>query len=167
MEWSTPTMELNRKGRPGRYWALILKAGTLSAILATVIAALVITLLSGAGTGNGSPPRAFDLVKTVVLLSPITAVSCGSFGFLAGVAGSTWIYLRSRHIRSTKRLLVESAIAAPLLGGVFPLFDATVNSPSLRSIGNWINPSQFLLCVVLSIPCALICAFFFRKRFIG
>jgi RsiW-degrading membrane proteinase PrsW (M82 family) len=63
-----------------------------------------------------SSPTVWDVGRATLLLCPITAVSCGSFGFLAGIAGSAAIYLRRRRIQGTKRLLIESAVAGFVLG---------------------------------------------------
>jgi len=162
--------EPNRASGPDRCLVLILEVGALGALLATLASALFIAILTGLPIGprpdlsNG--PSVLDIGRTAFFLCAITVVSCGSFGFVAGVAGSAWLRFRKRRILSTKRLLGEAAVAGLLLGGIFPLFDGAVNSPSFQRIGVLLNPIQMFFCVVFSIVCALICALVFRDRFI-
>ena|SRR3984893_19302439 len=146
------------------YLSFILKVAALGALLGTLAPALAITLLSG--VRNGSLLHPLDAAETVLLLCPITAVSCGPFGLLAGIAGGTAIYLRRRRIRSSKRLLVESAIAGFLMSCLFPFFDAGVNSLFLKSFQPLVIPGQIILYPILGILCALTCALVFRRYFI-
>ncbi len=132
----------------------ILIAYAQGALLGTLAPALAITFLSG--LRNGSLLHPLDAAETVLLLCPVTAVSCGPFGLLAGAAGGTAIYLRKRRIHSSKRLLAESAIAGFLMGCLFPFFDAAVNSFFLKSFQPLVIPGQIILYPVLGIPCALI-----------
>jgi hypothetical protein len=155
----------------GGHAVLILKAGTLSALVATVASALLLTILNALPTWPRPDltigPSALDIVKTTVLLCAITVVSCGSFGFMAGVAGSAWLCFRRKHILSTKRLLVEAAVAGFLLGMLYPVFDSAMNSPHFQKPGVFMNPIQIFFSVVLCTAWALICALVFRKRFIA
>jgi hypothetical protein len=139
----------------------------MAALLATVLSALTIELLSAFATrGGDSAPGVVDIVKATLLLCTITVVSCGSFGFLAGLAGAGAIYLRRRRIRTVWRLLIEAALAGLLMGCLFPLFDAALNSPSLQSFKSWLNPAQIMFCVPVSITCALFCGLAFRRHFV-
>jgi len=115
------------------------------------------------GFGNGWLPDLLNSIKAAILLCPITIVSCGSFGFLAGVGGSSWIYWRRRGITSTRKLLGKSAIAGLLWGVAFPFFDRIVNLPYSESF----HVVQLLLCIPSGVTCALICALVFRKRFVA
>jgi hypothetical protein len=125
-----------------------------------LLSASLFALLSGfPPTPYTSSPSILDIARATFLLCPITAVSCGSFGFLAGIAGGTAIYLRRRRIRSTRRLLIECAILGFLLGFLFPLFDHLLNPPSLDSMK--------LLSAPAGVICALLCAFAFRRRIVG
>ncbi|HME36135.1 MAG TPA: hypothetical protein VKF84_12940 [Candidatus Sulfotelmatobacter sp.] len=167
VEWFTSVMELART--EDRSWPvmLVFKAAALAALLATVVSALAIALFSAFATrGGDSSLGAWDIAKSSLLLCSITAVSCGSFGFLAGLAGGTVLYARRRRIRSIKRFLIESALAGMVLGCMFPVFDAAVNSPSFGSFRLWLNPAQIVFCVPAGITCALICALAFRRRVI-
>jgi hypothetical protein len=141
-----------------------LKVAALGALLGTLAPALAITLLSS--VRSGSPLHPLDAAETVLLLCPITVVSCGPFGLLAGVAGGSVIYLRRKRIHSTKRLLAESAIAGFLMSCLFPFFDAAMNSFFLKSFQPLVIPGQIILYPVLGIPSALICALVFRRYFI-
>ena len=63
---------------------LILKMAVWAAVLASIISALLFTALNAVPPLPGTLlPTAWDLAKTTVLLLPMTAVSCGSFGALA------------------------------------------------------------------------------------
>jgi hypothetical protein len=154
----------NHSGARDGYGSFILRVAALSALLGTLAPALAITLLSG--VRNGSLFHLLDAVETVLLLLPITAVSCGTFGLLAGVAGGTAIYLHRGRIQSGKRLLAESAIAGFLASCLFPFFDVVVNSLFLKTFQPLTFPGQIILCPVLGIPCALTCALVFRRYFI-
>jgi len=154
----------NHENTRNGYLSFILKVAALGALLGTLAPALAITFLSG--LRNGSLLHPLDAAETVLLLCPVTAVSCGPFGLLAGAAGGTAIYLRKRHIHSNKRLLAESAIAGLLMGCLFPFFDAAVNSVFLKSFQPLVIPGQIILYPVLGIPCALICALVVRRNFI-
>jgi hypothetical protein len=156
--------ERNHGNARNGYVSFILRVAVLGALLGTSAPALAITLLTG--VRNRSLLHPLDAAETVLLLLPITAVSCGTFGFLAGIAGGTAIYLRRRRINSSTRLLVESAISGFLMSCIFPFFDAAVNSLFLRSFQLWVIPGQIILYPVLGIPCALTCALVFRKYFV-
>ena len=154
----------NRVNTRNGYVSFILKVAALGALLGTLAPALAITFLSG--LRNGSLLHPLDAAETVLLLCPVTAVSCGPFGLLAGVAGGTAIYVRRMRIHSSKRLLAESAIAGSLMGCLFPFFDAAMNSYFLKSFQPFVIPGQIFLYPVLGIPCALICALVFRSYLI-
>ena len=160
-------MEQRSAGRPAGPSAMILKAGVLNAVLVTVVSAAMIALVSGTGTDDPNAPfsmspartlwcyfpNPWELAKATVLLCPITAVWYGAYGLLVGAVGSALMYWRRRHIGSTRRLLLESAVAGFLLAGLFPLLDS------------WFDWPRGLICMGLGVPCALLCAFAFRRRF--
>jgi hypothetical protein len=138
---------------------LVLEMGLSSAMLASIVAAIIFTLLSAVPPlVDTHAPSTWDLAKTIVLLLPITAASCGSFGALAGILGGVFLVLRRSHIHSTGRLMVESAIAGFVLGFGFPFFDRILN----RFTNNW---------AILSAPagmlCSVICAAIFRRQLIS
>jgi len=159
---------------------LIMKAAVFNGLLVTVVSAGEFALLIGAGTvyspyrGGGAAsviwslaalvPDPWEVAKTTVLLCPITAVLCGSFGLLAGFAGGTLLCLRRPHIRSTKRFLVEAAILGFLLGALFPFFDHQMQVGIFYPIGGYLSS----FCVLASGgPCAVICALTFRKSYMA
>jgi H+/Cl- antiporter ClcA len=138
----------------------ILKAGALAAFLATAASALLIATLIGVGPMQGTtPPTVLDILRAAFWLTPITAVSCGSFGFLAGIAGSALLDWRRRRIRSTRRLVIESGIVGFVLGFSFLFFDAVVNPRSHGAM-------QALLSAPVGMGCAVLCALAFRGRFV-
>jgi hypothetical protein len=137
---------------------VILKIALWVAILVSVISALLFTVI------NAVPPlprtllpTVWDLVKTTVLLLPITAVSCGSFGALAGIVGGTFLVLRRRRIHSTRRLMIESGIAGFILGLGYPFFDRLLN----HYAQGWA-----ILSAPVGLICAMICAASFRNQLI-
>jgi hypothetical protein len=163
-------MEQQTAGRPDWPFALILKAGVLNAVLVTVISGFLIALFSGTGTndpytgitpGTGiameplarsiwnAIPNQWEVAKATVLLCPITAVSYGFFGLLAGVAGGALAHLRNRHT-AARGFAVAVAVAGFLLACV--LLTA-------------LNRVHGMLCVFLGTPSAWICVRAFRKRF--
>ena len=160
-------MELVLAQNRARPVPLILKAAALAALLATVVSAFTIALLSAFATrGGDSFPGPWDIAKSSLLLCSITAVSCGSFGFFAGLTGGTVLYARRRRIRSIRRFLIESALAGMVLGCMFPFFDATANSRSFESFRLWLHPAQIVFCVPVGITCALVCALVVRGHVI-
>lgn len=160
-ERSSMTGSNSTRARKG-YLRFVVEVGIFSALLATVAAALTIAFLGR--LRDHSFPNPLDFVEAVLLLCPITVVSCGSFGFVAGIFGGTTIYLRRKHIHSSRRLLFESSLAGFLLGCTYPVFDGAVNSSSLIPLRLWMTPIQVIIAVVLSVLCALICALSFRKH---
>jgi hypothetical protein len=149
---------------------LMLKVGVISAFLATTTSALSIAVLSGLPLGPGSGqtggPGVLDILRAALLLCAITVVSCGSYGFLAGVAGSQWLLLRKRRIHSTKRLLVESSLVGFFLGVLFPWFDGFVNWHRFGFGIGGTSVIQLIFCPLLGLTCALVCALVFRKNLI-
>jgi hypothetical protein len=135
-----------------RYASLILKSGVLAAFLATVVSALAIAVLSAARPLiDTTSPSVWDIGRATLLLLPIIGVSCGSYGFLAGMAGGALLTLRRRHIHSIQRLLIESATTGFLLGVAFPFFDRLMNNES-TNVGSMLlaAPSgthRHLLCL--------------------
>jgi hypothetical protein len=134
-----------------RYARLVLRVGGLSALLATVISAVAIVVLSAANPTAGTrAPGAWDVAPSLLLLLPIPIVSCGPFGFLAGNAGSAFVTLRQRRIRSRMRLWGESATLGFLLGFIFPFFDRIVNR-------RFSSGGAMLWSAPIGMLCALVC----------
>ena len=149
-----------------RYVPFIAKATALGAALGALAPALVITILTG--LPNGSLLHPIDVAETVLLLLPITAVSCGPFGLIAAFVGGSAVFLRRRRIRSGKRLLIESGIAGFLLGCLFPFFDLAENSVLVKERPQlMVIPIQLLFYPILGVLCAIVCALALRKYFIS
>ena len=146
------------------YGRFILKAAAFGAALGTLAPALTITVFTG--THNGLLLHPVDAVETALLLLPITAVSCGSFGLITAVLGGSAVFLRRKRIRTEKRLLIESAILGFLLGCLFPFFDLALNSLFLRQRPQLlVIRGQLLFYPILGVLCALICAVAVRQSF--
>ncbi len=144
-------------GRRVGDFRLILRVGVLAAVLASVICAFMFALLNAMGpTVDSLAPSVWDIVKTTWLLLPITLVSCGSFGFLAGIAGAAFLVWRKPRIRSTRRLMIESAIAGLALGLGFPFFDGLLN----QHASGW----GLILSAPTGLFCAIICAASFDNQ---
>jgi membrane associated rhomboid family serine protease len=155
------TTESSDAQHPVRPAILILKVGVLAAALATIVSALLVAVLSAVGPplSDTTSPSILDITKTTILLFPITAVSYGSFGLLAGIIGSATLVVRRRRIRSRRRLLVEASIMGFLLGFLFPFFD--------RLLNRYVNPVHVLFSAPVGTFCALLCALFFRRHFLN
>jgi len=163
-----------------RSLGLIVKAGAFNTVLVTLTATLAIALFSGAGVedkvvGNGlvAPQQVqstqswhpIQFLKAAAWLTPLTAISCGSFGLFAGLAGSSLMYLRARRVRSPRRFVVEAAILGFLLACLFPFFDVwTGQVQGIRDLG---YTAFDLLAPFFGSLCAFICALVFRKRFLA
>lgn len=140
--------------------AFVLKAAALAAFLTTVFSALLIATLSALNSiRETTAPSVLGIIRSAFWLCPITAASCGSFGFVAGIAGSALLNWRRHRIRSTSKLLLEAGVAGFLLACLFPFFDRLMNPTSLNGI-------QILLSAPMGVFCALICAFTLRNHFI-
>jgi hypothetical protein len=138
----------------------ILKAGAFAALLAALTSACLIAVMSALQPiVHTTPLSVWDVVKATFLLLPITLVSCGSYGFLAGIIGTLLLKRRRVRIRSSKRLLVESAVVGFILGFPFPVFDRLMNPPSL-------NGMQMLLSAPIATVCAVLCAMTFRAHLV-
>jgi len=82
-----------------RLFVLILQAGLLSGVLATILSAAMVALVYGAGIEEPTSRtfrNVFEFAKAAVRLSPILAASWGLLGSCAGLPGSAWIYFRRR-----------------------------------------------------------------------
>jgi hypothetical protein len=133
-------------------------------MLVTVLSALAFRLLLALHAG--AVPTLLDIGKSTLLLSPITAVSFGFYGMVAGAVWSVYISLSNGRVRSSKRFFAESVSIGLLLALIFPFVDGFVQSASAGKFRLWLNPVEMLLGILLSVPCSLACAFVFRKRFI-
>jgi len=141
--------------------ALILRVGALAIALATAISALLIAILSAVNPlyRETTSPSVLEILESAALLCPITAVSAGSFGLLAGISGGAVLRLRKQRIRSTKRLLLEASIIGCLLSFLFPFFDRLLNPTSVNSM-------YLIMSIPIGVICAVLCAFTFRHRFL-
>jgi len=142
--------------------AFILKAGGLAAVLATAVSAILIAVLSAVSpfSRDTTSPRAFEVATNAVLLLPIAAVSCGSYGLLAGLAGGSLLTLCRRRIRSMRRLLIVAGIVGFVSGFLFLFFDHFVG-------GSYVNGVQLLFSVPAGALCAVLCAVVLRSHFLA
>ena len=86
----------------------ILKTGVLAAVLSTLFSSFAIEILAVLGRGGNSCPGVWDIAGATLFLCAITVVSCGPFGFVAGIVGGVILYLRRRRIRSEKTSVTRS-----------------------------------------------------------
>lgn len=112
----------------------ILRATLFTGILTALAASLGYVLSSGAGIEWDSPPvpNLITVLVSVCLLCPITAVSCGPFGLLAGLVGSVFVLAWRREIRVTRPFLVNTVTAGLLLAAFYSLPGEWNNWPQKR-----------------------------------
>ncbi len=149
---------------------LVAEVAALNAVLATVMASLVVALLSALPDPHyGSltkAPTAADVLRTAILLCAITFATCAPFGFVSGVAGGAWLLIRRPKLRSIKRLLWESAIVGFLLGGLYNVQDRFLNFLQYHTAATSLSILQAAACFVCGAVCAMICALIFRKHLV-
>ena len=136
----------------GKAFTIILKGGFFSAIAATAISAALITFLYAAPNAKFS--GAGDIARAILVMCAFTAVPAGSFGFIAGILGASWLRVRAPHIRSKLHLLAESLAIGLVLSLVFP---------ALHSVMNWgtnrpelIGVKEFAFSLAVGIPCTVL-----------
>ena len=149
----------------------MLKVGMFTGLLATLVSALAVAIVSGAGTdasylwgwaavSSRLTPSLWDLVKATVLLLPITGVSCGPFGVMAGMVGA-WVMRRRRaSTRSRRQYFSRAAWLGLFLGFVFPFYDLAMNRFGVRGATVLVLTAPFF-----GIMCALVTARVFRGHY--
>jgi hypothetical protein len=170
---SSMDMELRRPLFPKSPFKLILQVGVLNSILVTFTSAAAYALINGAWierrsitVGIGAAQKIesslhlspWALAKAILWLSPLTAITCGWFGLLAGFIGGVFMCLRGPRV-TTGRFLIEISLLGLPLACLFPVLDALVNGP-----GTLLPHGLFLLVVVSGLLCAFICALVFHQR---
>jgi hypothetical protein len=113
------------------------------------------------GVAAFSSPQAPDRLKVFLLLAFLAGTYAGDFGFFAGFAGGFWLDRRKQRIRSTRRLLLESAAVGALLGALFPLYYLATNTTRVNAA---FATSAGLLCALVGASCAALFAAAFRHR---
>jgi len=106
-------------------------------------------------------PQTPDRLKVALLLGLLAGTYIGDFGFLAGIAGGFWLDRRTRQIRSTKRLLLESAAVGAFLGALFPLYYLATYMTRVNAASAVITE---LFCLTIGSSCAVLFALAFRRR---
>jgi len=133
----------------------------LSAAVFSFVAIGLITMLL-LGWAALLSPQTPDRLKVALLLGLLAGTYIGDFGFLAGIAGGFCLDRRKRQIRSTKRLLLESAAVGAVLGALFPLYYlATYMTGRVNTAMAAITE---LFCLTVGSSCAVLFAVAFRRR---
>jgi len=135
-----------------------------AAVFSFVVVGLMTVLL--VGLAALSSPQTPDRVKVFLLLSLLVASYIGDFGFLAGLAGGFWLDRRAQQIRSTKRLLPESAAVGALLGALFPLYYLATSMARANLASGTVAEFE-LFCATVGCLCAVLFALAFRRRLIA
>lgn len=143
---------------------LFLTIGAFNALQASLLSAVALALASP--LPRGWSPDIGQVLRVTPLLLPITFVSFGSYGFLAGFAGSAWINRRRKRIWSMKRLLLHCLALGFLFTVAFPFFDILWNLLLSASTYHR-SPLQLLSCMPIGMTCALSTAMVFRKHLIA
>lgn len=165
-------MGTQAESRGTKLWPFLLQAAVLGAVLATLLSALSIagTRALGAVLTKSldfeSAPTLWDVAKATLLLCTLTVVWWGPFGFLAGALGASVLHLRKATVRTFRRLLIESAGCGLLAALLFTLYDAAVNSWSLREIQYFGPPLHWFAISILCLGGSVVFAVAFRKLFV-
>jgi hypothetical protein len=162
-------MSLNAGASRERLWPFLLKAGALGVLFATIFPAFFYVGMGALSSlfdrfNYKAHPGLWDILKSTVLLCPITIVWYGPFGF---VAGSIWAALanwRGYKIRSVKRVLASCCLYGLFASFIFPFYDAFAQFQPLHDIRY--SLPQLPVVVFFCILSSLIGAFVFRKRFL-
>jgi hypothetical protein len=144
---------------------LLLKVGAFNGLLATILAAVGFAFVGG--VTNGFSTDIAEILLAIPLLLPITAVSCGLYGFLASVTASAWILSRRKQSATLKQLLTRSTVVGSVLGVAFLFVDRAVNLLFFGASADSTLTARLLLCIPVGVCCAVCSALFFRKRFIA
>jgi hypothetical protein len=135
-----------------------LAAGVFCAGTATLISSVLIVVFWAA------PAHAFErwyeAPEAVAIMCLFTFIPAGTFGFLCGVLGSSYLLLRIRSVTFGMRLLGEVAFLGILLASLFPLFHALMGwGPK----GDWLNWKGFAFSAAVGCSTALLYAAVFRN----
>ncbi len=155
-------MKFRSKSTHDSSWLFALKAGLLNAALVSIFSGVTIELIYSFAEyrqwrTETAFPGIFDFLTAVMLLLPITIVSFGSYGFIAGLIGGACLYVRRQRFTTTKRLLAEAAIFGVAASIAFPFYDHLWNREGPA-------PLLYGFAIPVGISCGLITARFFRKR---
>lgn len=91
-----------------------------SAVAATLVsAALLVLWFACAGDRCRSPA---EYLRMILIMSLFTALPAGTFGFMAGIAGTLWLSRRAKHTRAFGGLVVDALVAGTVLSLPFPVF---------------------------------------------
>jgi hypothetical protein len=135
----------------GRLLAIPLIAATLSFLVATAAAGL---LLFAVAATTPHLDGGFPWASAIGMWS----VDIGTLGFFAGLVGGAWLAQRRAGIRSTGRLVVESAAAGAPLGAVLALLVMSSGTPS-PSLAQMLVAAAFLRCPESCAPCSSLLRF--------
>ncbi|MBV9608064.1 MAG: hypothetical protein JO187_00780 [Acidobacteria bacterium] len=135
-----------------------------AAVLSFFVSGAVMLLLVGVAA-RASPPVP-DRFRIFLLFGFFAATYVGDFAFVAAVAGAFWIGRRTRQLRSTKRLLLESAAAGALLGAIFPLYYHAMfyHAMDTQPVETGFAMFAELFCAIFGCFCAVLFALRFRRR---
>jgi hypothetical protein len=139
-------------------------AGLFCAATATLLSAVFVATFFAAP--SGAYHNAGDVVKGILVMCLFTAIPAGSFGFLAGVAGSAWLRMRARHFHSRVRLLVESALIGAALSSIFPFFRWAMGWTGGDKEYSVLDLKALLFCVGVGCSCAVLFAIVFGRLFL-
>lgn len=131
----------------------ILGAGAFCAVVATVISSILFVgwaLSQESGVRNGA-------LSAVPIVALFAAIPAGSFGFVCGIVGGFWLWMRNGRFGSLQRMLIEALLIGFFLSLLFPLFHWTIGWGLER---NWFAVGGFLFSLGVGCPTAVLCALY-------
>ena len=145
----------------------ILIAGVFCAGAAVLISALWIVVILLLAAPAHALQHWYDVPTGVLFLCRATCVPAGGFGFVCGVVGRLYLFLRSPHITSRGHLIAESAVIGALLSTCFPLFFQLMQWEPGEDWVHWISWTMVMFSIAAGCPVPILYAAFFHNSLLG
>lgn len=158
--------------------SLVVKAALAAFLVATVVTALFITLVTGAAIEHRviekGPSqarevsvhfRAMGWLVDTLWLSPFVAMTLGVFACFAALVAGLIMRRRAVRMRSTKRFVAEASFLGFILGFGFPVFHNLIGP--ILGVEYYYDRGSIVLAPLFGCLSAFLTALLFRKRFVA